>query len=242
MNREFFPLYAFLSCAALFTATEMIRPARWISYRAVIKDDLIALALYELLFFPASIAVTQMLIRPHHLPKAIMELPFLIRLGLFYVVADFGTYWLHRLMHTKFVWRIHKWHHSPTYMYWLAGIRATLPQQILFNLPFALCWPFLKLAPSWALLFVLFENFFRNDWMHMNVTWRSNWLEWVLVTPRYHHIHHSDDPSHYKANLGSLLTIWDRMFGTYVNPEEVKKEVTFGMGEQVSPIRLILGF
>jgi sterol desaturase/sphingolipid hydroxylase (fatty acid hydroxylase superfamily) len=76
--------------------------------------------------------------------------------------------------------------------------------------------------------------------MHMNVTWRSNWLEWVFVTPRYHHIHHSDDPGHYTANLGSLLTIWDRMFGTYVNPEEVEK-LSFGIGELNSPVRLALG-
>lgn len=170
-----------------------------------------------------------------------MDLPLIGKVCLFYLLSDFGSYWMHRLMHTRYVWRIHKWHHSPTYMYWLAGIRATFPQQVLFNIPVAIVWPLLNLAPSWLYLAVLAETFLRNDWTHMNVTWRSNWLEWVFITPRYHYIHHSDNPRHYNANLGSLLTIWDRLFGTYVNPEEINKEISLGTGERDSPIRLALG-
>lgn len=241
-DRDLFGLVAFCGFGFLFTVAEVMRPARSINYRAVIKSDLIALALYQLLFFPAALYVTNRLVRPQHfILKEVMELPLLARVIFFYVIADFGSYWFHRLMHSRYLWRIHKWHHSPTYMYWLAGIRATFPQQILFNLPVAFCWPLLHHAPSWLLFAVLAETFFRNDWMHMNVTWRSNWLEWVLVTPRYHHIHHSDDRGHYTANLGSLLTIWDRMFGTYVNPEEVKK-LSLGISElNSSPVRLALG-
>ena len=55
----------------------------------------------------------------------------------------------------------------------------------------------------------IFNNL-QNDWMHVNIVWRSNWLEWLIVTPRYHHIHHSDKPEHYMANLGTLFTVWDR--------------------------------
>lgn len=80
-----------------------------------------------------------------------------------------------------------------------------------------------------------------NDWMHMNVSWRSNWLEWIMVTPRYHHIHHSDDPAYYNANFGVTFTIWDRIFGTYVDPEAVKQPISFGIGEQVPLVRLIAG-
>ena len=43
----------------------------------------------------------------------------------------------------------------------------------------------------------------RNNWMHMNVTWQSRWLEWLFVTPRYHHIHHSKDAAHQGTNLGA---------------------------------------
>jgi len=75
----------------------------------------------------------------------------------------------------------------------------------------------------------------------MNVTWRSHWLEWIVVTSRYHHIHHSDNPLHYKANLGSLFTLWDRIFGTYVNSEDIEENLSFGIGEPTNPIRLVVG-
>ncbi len=60
-------------------------------------------------------------------------------------------------------------------------------------------------------------------------------------TPRYHHIHHSDNPAHYKANLAALFTIWDRLFGTYVNPDDVKEPLSFGIGENVPLVRLAIG-
>ncbi|MGO9418883.1 sterol desaturase family protein [Roseiarcus sp.] len=43
---------------------------------------------------------------------------------------------MHRLMHTRHFWRFHKWHHSPTYMYWLAGCRATVQQQFPVGVPY----------------------------------------------------------------------------------------------------------
>jgi len=75
----------------------------------------------------------------------------------------------------------------------------------------------------------------------MNVTWRSNWLEWIFVTPRYHHIHHSIDPDYYMANMSNLLSIWDRLFGTYINPDRVQADFSFGIIDNENPIRLVLG-
>ena len=122
-----------------------------------------------------------------------------------------------------------------------AGVRATIPQQVLVNLPYIFAFSFLDLAPWWMNLAIGAFNSFQNDWMHVNVTWRSNWLEWVVVTPRYHHIHHSDNPLHFKANLAALFTIWDRLFGTYVDPDSIKEPLTFGIGEEVPLVRLAVG-
>ena len=60
-----------------------------------------------------------------------------------------------------------------------------------------------------------------NNWMHMNTTWRSSWLEWVVVTPRYHHVHHGTTPDCYRRNFGVVFSIWDRLFGTYGDPEAI---------------------
>ena len=126
-------------------------------------------------------------------------------------------------------------------MYWLGGVRATLPQQFMVNVPYVLAYPSVDISPWWMGLAIAVTSAIQNDWMHMNVTWRSNWLEWVFVTPRYHHIHHSDNPEHYVTNLANLFTIWDRLFGTYINPETVQTKLSFGIGEKGNPVRVVLG-
>lgn len=227
--------------ALLFTTAELLRPARPLNYRAVLRNDLVALALYAFVFLPVSVYLSGVLIKPDYFfLRGLLELPLAVRLVLYYVLADLGLYALHRLMHTRYLWRIHRWHHSPPYMYWLAGVRATVPNQVLFNLPFAFCAPLLHHAPPWLFMLIFAEGFFQNNWMHMNVTWRSRWLEWVFVTPRYHHVHHSKSPEHHTANLGSRFTLWDRLFETYVDPEAAG-EISFGIEGRTSPTRLALG-
>ena len=236
---RFFPYLLFWIPGLLFFAIEIIRPARPLQYRSVFLKDLVSLGMYNI-FFLLAVNITDRIPIPNY-ASAILALPLLVKLGLFYLVEDFGLYWVHRIMHTGPVWRVHKWHHSPRYMYWLAGVRTTIPHILFFNLTYVVALPILHSVPSWVFFAISVEHILRNNWMHMNVVWRSNWLEWVFVTPRYHHIHHSDDPQHYTSNFGSLFTFWDRMFSTYLNPEEVKKEISFGIGERPNPARLILG-
>jgi len=241
MSQNLISVIAFWSLGSIYTIVEAIFPRRAINYRRVLLYDIGALVLY-VVFFKVAVAATDRIPVPDYVPAGVLELPLPLKVFLFYLLEDFGLYWVHRLMHTKYVWRVHKWHHSPTYMYWLAGVRATVPHIVLFNLCFSTALPILHSAPTWVFQLLLVEHMFRNDFMHMNVTWKSDWLEWVFVTPRYHHFHHSEDPSHFTANLGSLLTIWDRLFRTYGNPESLKKEIAFGIGEDVHPVRLAIGF
>jgi len=125
--------------------------------------------------------------------------------------------------------------------YWLAGVRASLPQQILFNLPYIAAVPLLVGIPAWGILALTLEGVVRNNWMHMNVVWRSNWIERVFVTPRYHHIHHSADAQLHDGNYGSLFSIWDRLFGTYLDPDTTVPR-TFGTGEKKrDPVLLMIG-
>lgn len=241
LEHNLFFTLLFLGRLIGFTAVELIKPARKVAYRKVILYDMTVYIVYQFVVFPSAGYVDRWIaIRPH-LPEAILAMPLLLRLLCYFLIADFGHYWIHRLMHHKYLWRIHKWHHAPTYMYWLAGIRTTIPQQVLVNLPYIFAYSFLDLSPWWMQLAIGTFNAFQNDWMHVNVTWRSNWLEWFVVTPRYHHIHHSEKPEHYMTNLTALFTIWDRLFGTYVNPDEVREALSFGIGEEVPLGRLALG-
>lgn len=240
MDKTLFPYLIFWSIGLLFFTAEWLYPARPIAYRSVFWRDLLALGAYNLSFLLV-VRWTDRIPIPQYLPVSLHNLPTVYKLVLFYIVEDFGLYWAHRFMHSRFAWPIHRWHHAPQYLYWLAGIRATIPHIVLFNLTYVLALPLLHDASSWAFQVIMVEHIVRNNWMHMNVAWKSNWLERVFVTPRYHHIHHSKEPAHQGANLGALLSIWDRLFGTYYNPDNVKNELSFGLSEKVSPARLMIG-
>jgi sterol desaturase/sphingolipid hydroxylase (fatty acid hydroxylase superfamily) len=231
----------FVGRAIFFTTLEHLCPARAIRYRNVIGNDLVANIGYVYVVFPLAAYLSHIFPGHHPYPPGIAEWPLALRVVLYFVLADFGHYWVHRLIHTRYFWPVHRWHHSPTYMYWLGGVRATLPQQFLVNIPYALAFPLLDISPWWMALAIGMISTVQNDWMHMNVTWRSKRLERVFVTPRYHHIHHSADPQHYLANMGNLFTIWDRLFGTHVDPDTVKTELAFGIGDKGNPLRLVLG-
>ena len=239
-----FARYLFVGRALVFTTAELVKPARDVSYRSVALMDLIAWAGYSYLIIPMAAFLT-LIFPSYHLhlyPAKVLAMPLSVRIVLAYLLGDFSNYWLHRLMHTHYLWSVHKWHHSPTHMYWLSGVRGSLPQQFLYNIPNALLIPFYMYGASPLVgLFAVgvFASVF-NDWMHMNVTWRSRWLEYVIVTPRYHHIHHSDNPEH-NGNMGALFTFWDRIFGTYIDPETVHEELHFGIGKKENPVRLVLG-
>ena len=237
-----FFLVLLLGRAVFFTTLEYIRPTRVIAHRAVVFNDLVASLAYAFIVFPFAAKLSRFVPGHHHLfPAAVDKLPLYIKIILYLILADFGHYWIHRLMHTKYVWRVHKWHHSPSYMYWLGGVRATIPQQFLVNIPYVIALPLLDISPWWFGVVLAVFNAVQNDWMHMNVTWRSSWLEWVFVTPRYHHIHHSTDPKHYLANMSNLFSVWDRLFGTYLNPDGVGSGLTFGIPAKENPIRLVSG-
>ena len=96
----------FCGFGLLFTAVELMRPARPLSYRAVIKNDLVALGIYGLLFLPVSIWLSRRLVKPDHVfLRSLLDLPLLVRLILYYVLADLGLYGVHRLMHSRHVWQ-----------------------------------------------------------------------------------------------------------------------------------------
>jgi sterol desaturase/sphingolipid hydroxylase (fatty acid hydroxylase superfamily) len=234
-------LAMFLVRVLVLTRVERSQPAHELRYREVFVRDLAAAIVFGFAIVPGAQLINRWVVIHPVFPKMVMTLPLILRFGFYVVLADFGHYWVHRLIHTSPLWRTHKWHHYPTYMYWLAGIRGSLVQQVLVDIPYIFAQALLDFTSVWMTVVILLKNTAQNDWMHLNVRWGTRWLEWIIVTPRYHHIHHSDQPEHYGANLGSLFTIWDRLFGTYVDPETVTGKLTFGIGERVGPIRLAIG-
>lgn len=237
----FIPLLFIVRVLAM-TALEWVIPAREVPYRTLLALDIVGAALVGYLMIPAARYLSEMIVIHPVIPEAVLTWPTAMLFAFYYLVGDFGAYWVHRLLHLTPFWRMHKWHHSPTTMYWLAGYRTSLTQLVFFNLPWMFASSLFGMAPWWMYVLALSSHMVLNDWMHMNLTWRSNWLEWILVTPRYHHIHHSCDLALSDTNFGVTFSIWDRLFGTYTDPDQVKGPLSFGIGEKVPLLRLVAGF
>lgn len=232
----------FLFRTCLWGAAEHFWCAKPVPYRRVASKDFVAEVFHVFLVIPVVLYLYDRAFANYPSTPVAQDLPIIGRVLLFLLIADFGYYWMHRLMHTAPLWPTHKWHHSPTYMYWLAGCRATIPQQFLVGAPFVLAAPVLYPSPWWVYTALAVFSYLDVDWMHLNVCWGTRWSEWFIVTPRFHRIHHSSNPDHYEKNLGNIFTFWDRLFGTYLDPDKLEeKDLSFGIGETPNPVRLIVG-
>ncbi len=147
---------------------------------------------------------------------------------LFAFVWSFFDYWNHRVQHTRLLWPLHRMHHSATTLTLFTSHRSN-PFLLLFE-PFVRVWPYIILLPEpmYLIMFGTF-NYIYQLLVHSNL--RSDWGwfgRWILISPAAHRIHHSNNPDHYGRNL-SVAVIWDRMFGTWIEPEA--KPLTLGVKE-----------
>ena len=162
---------------------------------------------------------------------------------LIFVLSDFLVYWIHRAKHTRWLWRVHQWHHAPQQLYWLAGIRASLVDGLASTIPMVLMLSMFRCTAIESMVIWLIAGPIMNGWMHLN-SHLGRSLEMILVTPQVHRLHHSGLQVHYNKNFGSFFTFWDRLFGTYVSPGPLEDKFPVGLetpGTAVGKIRRILG-
>jgi len=132
----------------------------------------------------------------------------------FYFLSSFFGYWQHRLMHWRWFWQLHRFHHAATDLNILTTYRFN-PAEAFRILPFALPLFFIK-APS-AGLFAAFTvaNQMLALIQHSELPWSFGWLgRWIITSPQVHQIHHSIDEEHRDKNF-SNCPLWDQVFGTW---------------------------
>jgi len=157
--------------------------------------------------------------------------------------ADFTAYWAHRLLHSKILWHSHAFHHSPRHLYVLSGSRASFVHiLVLFVGPtFGLIlFPVYEVPAAFFLVVwiqILNQHIIHSD---LKVPFPRQ-LEYVFVTPRFHFVHHSADRHLSNNNFGFVFSVWDRLFGTLVDPESVNEDQPLGLDYANSNLRLLVG-
>jgi sterol desaturase/sphingolipid hydroxylase (fatty acid hydroxylase superfamily) len=133
------------------------------------------------------------------------------------LLIDFGSYWRHRLEHTRALWPIHATHHADEAMNWLSVRRKHPLGEALGMLIDSL--PVILLGlPYWAIAAAYLLRAWWAYFIHADVPWTLGPLGKVLISPAAHRLHHIRDEQLMGTNFGNTVTLWDRIFGTYLDP------------------------
>ena len=150
------------------------------------------------------------------------------------VFEDFMYYWLHRFDHEiRFFWAVHVTHHSSEQLNFTVGFRSSVFQPLyrfLYFIPLAL----MGFKPV-DILFIYAATQIWGIFVHTKLINKMGWLEYFLVTPSHHRVHHASNPKYLDKNMGMFLIIWDKMFGTF-QPELTDKEyqpIKFGLTKPI---------
>jgi sterol desaturase/sphingolipid hydroxylase (fatty acid hydroxylase superfamily) len=139
-----------------------------------------------------------------------------------FVVEDFSYYWSHRASHRiKFMWFSHASHHNSPILNLSTGLRNSWFGGLI-DWPF---WvPMVALGFHPICLMAVVGVVSAWDFMtHTPYVGKLPGFDFVFNSPSNHRVHHGKNPQYVDKNYGSVLIIWDRMFGTY-EPEVEKVE------------------
>jgi len=165
---------------------------------------------------------------------ALGELPAWLRFPLLFLFGNFCGYWQHRAMHSRWLWSIHKSHHSAEEFtivnsfrghpleFVLGGAAAVLPAALLG-------------FPAADIAIYMMVGGFTAAYVHSNLIRPralNRALEWMgVMTPAGHKVHHSLSMEHRDRNFGDMMNVWDRLFGTYVVPPEDVLDLEIGVDD-----------
>ena len=149
----------------------------------------------------------------------VQGLNFWVALFLIILVADLVQYWTHRAYHeVPLLWRLHAVHHSVKSMDWMAGSRQHILELLITRT--------LVLAPIYVLGFskevidaYIVVVGFQAVFNHANVSVRLGPLRYLIVTPNFHHWHHSQDDEAIDKNYAAHFAFLDYLFGTAVKSD-----------------------
>lgn len=142
-------------------------------------------------------------------------MPFPLQVLAATLLAEFTSYWAHRLHHAlPSLWWLHALHHGSERLYALNNFRIH-PLNYAINYLFGMGPLLLLGAPADAMLGYLALTYPVLMLQHANLPLRSGWLNLVFSTNEVHRWHHAGTPGESGRNFGRALVLWDQVFGTF---------------------------
>ncbi len=147
---------------------------------------------------------------------------------------DFIYYWNHRFMHqSRYMWAVHVVHHSSEHYNLSTALRQPVADALGTSVPYgALC---LFGIPPGLVKTARDLNLLYQYWIHTETMGTLGRSEAVLNTPSHHRVHHGSDQQYLDRNHGSILIVWDRLFGTF---EPEVDPVHYGLTKNIDTFNL----
>jgi alkylglycerol monooxygenase len=143
------------------------------------------------------------------------------------LVYDFCYYWFHRISHERQIfWGSHSVHHQSEDYNLSTALRQTSTGGIATWIFFVPC--FLLGMPIYVYVTIASAHLVYQFWIHTQFIPKLGPLEWVLITPSNHRVHHGQNAQYIDKNYGGLLIVWDRLFGTFAEEDDNDK-VIYGL-------------
>ncbi|WP_105167084.1 sterol desaturase family protein [Pseudoalteromonas sp. T1lg23B] len=155
-----------------------------------------------------------------------------------FIIQDFLYYWFHRASHhCNWLWAAHIVHHSSINMNFSTAMRQSLFYPIvgmwLFWLPLVLLGYTPELVMSIVALNLAYQFF-----VHTEHGPQLKWFGKVFNTPTHHCLHHAHNACYIDKNFGGVLIIWDKLFGTFAQPE-ASQPPEYGVTDRVYRLSLV---
>ena len=225
-----FAIMALAEAAFPRKARTQARPHRWFTNWALVIVDTFALRIF------VPILAVGMAIYADSKGWglfALTHLPAWLEITLAVILLDMAVYAQHVASHKiPMLWRFHKVHHADRDIDVTTGARFH-PIEILLSMAYKLLCVIL-IGPA-AIAVFLFEVILNASAMfnHSNVRLPlglDRHMRKLIVTPDMHRVHHSVIQRETDSNYGFFLSIWDRLFRTYIaQPSEGHDGMTIGL-------------
>ncbi|MGZ4734968.1 MAG: sterol desaturase family protein [Acidimicrobiia bacterium] len=151
---------------------------------------------------------------------------------------DFIYYWNHRFMHeSRYMWAIHVVHHSSERYNLSTALRQPVADAFGTFAPYGLLCLF-GIRPG-LVVQARGINLLYQYWIHTDTIRRLGPFEALFNTPSHHRVHHGTNQEYLDRNHGSILILWDRLFGTF---EPERAPVVYGLTKNINtfdPIRVM---
>ena len=140
---------------------------------------------------------------------------------------DFLYYWFHRISHERqLFWGSHVVHHQSEDYNLSTALRQTSTSFLTTWVFFVPC--FILGMPIYMYVSIASAHLVYQFCVHTQHISKLGPLEWILITPSNHRVHHAQNADYIDKNYGGLLIIWDRIFGTF-QAEDLQQPPVYGI-------------